>query len=31
VFWVLTVLVLTALVAGGAWSLGLNLHGLIGR
>jgi serine/threonine-protein kinase len=31
VFWVLAVLVLTALIAGGAWNLGLNLQGLIGH
>jgi serine/threonine-protein kinase len=31
VFWVLAVLVLTALVGGGAWNLGLNLQGLIGH
>jgi serine/threonine-protein kinase len=31
VFWVLAVLVLTALIAGGAWNLGLNLEGLIGH
>lgn len=29
--WVLTVLILTGLVAAGAWTLGLNLNGLIGR
>ena len=31
VLWTLVVLVLTAAVAGAAWSLGLNLPGLIGR
>lgn len=31
VFWTLAVLVLTGLVAAGAWSLGTNLEGLIGR
>lgn len=31
VFWVLAVLVLTGLVAAGAWSVGTNLDGLIGR
>ena len=30
-FWVLTVLVLTGLVAMAGWTLGVNLHGLIGR
>lgn len=30
-FWVLAVLVLTGLVAAGAWTLGTNLPGLIGR
>ena len=31
VLWVLAVLVINALVAGGAWTLGLNINGLIGR
>ncbi len=31
VFWVLAVLVLTGLVAAAAWSVGLNINGLIGR
>ena len=31
VLWVLAVLVITALVAGGAWTLGLNVNGLMGR
>ena len=31
VFWVLAVLVLTGLVAVAAWSVGLNINGLIGR
>ncbi|MEI6251215.1 MAG: protein kinase [Mycobacteriaceae bacterium] len=31
VFWVLAVLILTGLVAAGAWALGSNLDGLIGR
>lgn len=31
VFWVLTVLVLTGLVAAAAWSLGMNYQGLLGR
>ncbi len=31
VVWVLTVLVLTGLVAVAAWTVGLNFHGLIGR
>ena len=31
VFWVLAVLVLTSLVAAGAWAVGANLQGLIGR
>lgn len=31
VFWVLTVLILTGLVAAGAWTVGLNLSGLIAR
>ena len=31
VFWVLTVLVLTGLIAVAAWTVGLNFHGLIGR
>ncbi|HEY5150365.1 MAG TPA: protein kinase, partial [Mycobacterium sp.] len=30
VFWVLAVLILTGLVAAGAWTLGTNLQGLIG-
>ncbi len=30
VLWVLVVLLLAALTAGGAWTLGLNVHGLIG-
>ena len=29
--WVLAVLVLTGLVAAGAWALGSNLQGLIGQ
>ena len=29
--WVLTVLVLTGLVAAGAWTVGVNLNGLLGR
>lgn len=31
VFWILVVLVLTGLVAAGAWSAGTNLNGLIGH
>lgn len=31
VFWVLAVLVLTGLVATAAWSVGLNIHGLLGH
>ncbi len=31
VFWVLTVLILTGVVAAGAWTVGTNLQGLIGR
>lgn len=31
VLWVLTVLVLTGLVATGAWTVGVNLNGLLGR
>ncbi|HTY27624.1 MAG TPA: protein kinase [Mycobacterium sp.] len=31
VFWVLAVLILTGLVAAGAWTLGTNLPGLIGQ
>lgn len=31
VFWVLAVLILTGLVAAGAWTLGTNLDGLLGR
>ena len=31
VFWVLTVLILTSLVATAAWTVGTNLDGLIGR
>ncbi len=31
VFWVVTVLVLTGLVAAAAWSLGMNYQGLLGR
>ncbi len=31
VFWLLGVLVLTGLVAGAAWSLGMNYQGLLGR
>ena len=30
-FWVLTVLILTGLVAAGAWTLGTNLQGLLGN
>jgi len=31
VFWTLAVMVLTGLVAAGAWTVGLNLNGLLGR
>ncbi len=31
VFWVLAVLILTGLVAAGAWTLGTNLDGLLGN